>query len=225
MLNFILFTLSGLVIFLSIFLGGKKYRNTALYALAIGGVVNANFFHSGLYPIDCFGLPFGIDSILYTLFVFCVAYTLIKEDRKSAYLIAFSGIIAIIFSALMQLFADILSNGASIEALNTFLGFIISAFASVVAIVVIIEVLNRLKIKINSYFLIIIGVLIATIINSGIYFPLSCLINGTPANIFTLLLTSFLGKLLTLGFSLLTFLLLNILDKHHFPTHSHSSQK
>ena len=70
-MNLLYFILFGLFIFLCSLIGGKKYRSTTLYALAIGGAVNANFFHAGFYPIDIFGLSFGIDSIIYSLFIFC----------------------------------------------------------------------------------------------------------------------------------------------------------
>lgn len=213
-MNFFIFCLCGLVIFFSLLLGGKKYRSTALYALAIGGVVNANFFHAGSYPINCFGLPFGIDSIIYTLFVFCVIVMFIQETKSSAYLLGVSSIIAIVFSALMQLISDILSKGSSAIVWNSFLSFMISAFASVIAIIIMLEILNKIKNKVNNYFLIIIGIIITTVINSFIYYPLSILLSGVPENIWILLLTSFLGKFIAMLFSLVTYFLITRIDKN-----------
>lgn len=212
-MNFVWFLIAGILIFLSLLLGGKKYRSTALYALAIGGIVNANFFHAGNYPIDCFGLPFGIDSIIYTLFIFCVIVMLLKENKKSAYTLGFSSIIAIVFSAAMQLLADLLSNGSTTKVWLTFLGFIISALASVITIIVMIETLEKLKNKLNKYLIIIIGIILSTIINTAIYYPLITLINGVPNNIWTLLLTSFIGKFISLNLSLLTYFLIEVFNK------------
>lgn len=212
-MNFTLFVAIGIVIFALVLLGGRKYRSTALYALAIGGVVNSNFFNSTNYPIDCFGLPFGIDGIIYTLFIFCVIVMLIGEGRRSAYLLAISGVIAILFSAVMQLISELLSRGITDASWITFAGFMISAFSSVVAITVTIEVVNRLKEKLNAYLLIIIGTVIATVINSGIYFPLAMLVGGTSEGIGILLLTSFIGKAIALAISLLTYFFLTLIDK------------
>lgn len=198
---------------MTILIGYKKFRSTTLYALAIGGVVNANFFHAGNYPIDCFGLPFGIDSIIYTLFAFCVILMFFNEGKGSAYLLAFSSIIAIFFSALMQLIADLLSQGSSIAVWNTFFTFCVSILASIIGVIVMLEILNKIKSKFNQYILSLFGILIISIINTAIYSPLSTLINGTPANIGTLLLTSIIGKLFALIISLLVLWIINKINK------------
>lgn len=214
-MNFILYITICIIIFLCSLIGGRKYRNTTLYALAIGGVVNANFFHAGNYPIECFNLPFGIDSIIYTLFIFCVIVMSIKENKKSAYLLAVSSIVAILFSALMQLTAELLSNGSSIEVWTTFISFLMSSFASMVSIIITLEILDKLKSKLNSYILLIIGIIIICLIDTFIYYPLLMLIYAVPANILTLLFTSMLGKLIALLCSILAYYLLNTYDNKH----------
>ena len=149
-MKFALYILFGLVLFLISVCGFKKYRNKSLFALAIGGVVNANFFHAGSYPIEMFGLPFGIDSIIYTLFVYCVIVMYFYDGKKSANVLAFSSIIAIVFSALMQLASDLFAFGSSIDAWKVFFTFMASVVASVVAIIVVLEVLDRIKNKVNN---------------------------------------------------------------------------
>ena len=211
-MNFLYLLTFSILIFLTSLIGYKKFRSTTLYALAIGGVVNANFFHAGNYPIMCFGLPFGIDSIIYTLFAFCVIVMLIKENKRSAYLLAFSSIIAIMFSAVMQLVADLLSTGNSLDIWLTFFTFCISSLASVIAIIVVIELLDKLKSKLNSYVLMVIGIVVISIINSLIYYPLATLINGFEGNIWSMLLTSFIGKAIALACSTLTLFLINKYD-------------
>ena len=81
-MEFGLFILFSIIIFLLSLVSYEKFRSTTLYALAIGGAVNANFFYAGNYPIFCFGIPFGIDSIIYTLFLFCVLLMFLKEGKK-----------------------------------------------------------------------------------------------------------------------------------------------
>ena len=211
-MTFVYYLLFSLVVFLSALIGYKKFRSTTLYALAIGGVVNANFFHGGNYPIMCFGLPFGIDSIIYTLFVFCVIVMFVKVGKKSAYTLAFSSIIAIMFSALMQFFATLLS-GVGMETLwPTFLTFCVSSVASVIAMIAVLEILSLLKNKTNSYVLLILGVVIATAINSPIYYSLAVLLNGTPANLWVLIATSVIGKIIALLCGLLTMFVINKID-------------
>ena len=213
MLKFILFLLFGLAVFLLSLVGCEKYRSTALYALAIGGIVNANFFNANTYPIYCFGLPFGIDSIIYSLFAFCTIVMLLKENKKASYLLAFSSIIAIMFSALMQLFADLLSNGNSKSAWFGFLVFCVSALASIIAVVVAVEFINSLKNRLNQYLCMALGILIISLLNSGIYFPLEAIINGASQNMGELLLTSFIGKLIALLYSVLMLYLMSLIEK------------
>ena len=210
-MNALWFILIGISIFLCVLIGGKKYRSTALYALAIGGIVNANFFNATTTPIDIFGLPFGIDSIIYTLFVFCVIVMQLTSGKREAYILTVSSVVAIIISAVIQLLATLLSTGSSTEVWTTFLGFIISAFASLVAMVVMVELIAKLKNK-NCYLVTIIALVAAIIINSGIYYPLSMLACGMPANIGTLLLTSIIGKFFAMGISLLILFIIRKID-------------
>lgn len=212
-MNFVYFLLFSVIVFLLALVGYKKFRSTTLYALAIGGVVNANFFHAANYPVDCFGFPFGIDSVIYTLFAFCVIVMFLKEDKRSAYLLAFSGIIAILFSAVMELVADLFSTGNSLQAWKTFLSFFISAVASILAVVVTLETLEKMRKKANEYCCLIIGILIVTAINGGLYYPLSILINTSPDNLSVLLFTSFIGKFIALLCGLLTLFLLNKMER------------
>ena len=209
-MNFIWFLIFGLVVFLMSLICYEKFRSTTLYALAIGGAVNANFFHAGITPIECFGLPFGLDSIIYSLFVFCVFVMFIKVNKKEAYILSFSSIIAIMFSATMQLVSDLFSQGGTSEVWQTFATFLVSSFASLVAVWVMIECMDFFKKKnMNSYLLLICGMLIATFINSLIYFPFATLINSVPDNIIDLLLTSFIGKMISIVFGLFAFYLIN----------------
>lgn len=222
-MNLLYFILFSILIFLCTLIGYKKYHNTALYALAIGGVVNANFFTAGTYPIDIFGLSFGIDSIIYTLFIFCVILMYIKEGRSQAYLLAISSIVAIMFSAIMQLVSDLLSNGSSFAVWNSFINFFISSIASIIAIVTMIELCNYLskyKLFKNPYIITIFGILICTFINSGIYYTSVILISGVRGNyIWELLFTSFIGKTFALACSILALALylqiVKIYNKKH----------
>ena len=202
-MNLIYFLLFSIIIFLLSLVCYEKFRSTTLYALSIGGAVNANFFHAGNYPIMCFGLPFGIDSIIYSVFAYCVILMFLKLNKREAYILTFSSVIAIMFSALMQLVADLFTISSCFSVWKTFLNFFVSSVASLIAVWIMLEILNRLKKKnINDYVLLIVGMLIVSLVNSLIYYSIATWINGTPENIFTLLLTSFIGKTIALACSI-----------------------
>lgn len=215
-MNFIYFLVFSIVVFTLSLAFYERFRTVTLYALAIGGAVNANFFHAGNYPIVCFGLPFGIDSIIYSLFTYCVIIMFLKENKREAYVLTFSSLIAIMFSASMQLVADVLSNGASLDTWRTFFSFFISAVASLIAICITLEILAKLKNK-NKYLLLVVGMVLLATINSIIYYPLVTWINGVPENILDLLLTSFIGKMIalicSLGTMCLTTKIENVIEK------------
>jgi len=202
-MNLIYFLLFSIIIFLLSLVCYEKFRSTTLYALSIGGAVNANFFHAGNYPIMCFGLPFGIDSIIYSVFAYCVILMFLKLNKREAYILTFSSVIAIMFSALMQLVAELFTIGSCFSVWKTFLNFFVSSVASLIAVWIMLEILNRLKKKnINDYVLLIVGMLIVSLVNSLIYYSIVTWINGTPENILTLLLTSFIGKVIALACSI-----------------------
>ena len=118
-MNFIYFLLFSAIIFLLSLVCYEKFRSTTLYALSIGGAVNANFFHAGNYPIMCFGLPFGLDSIIYSVFGYCVILMFLKVSKREAYILTISSVIAIMFSAVMQLVADLFTIGSCFAVWKT----------------------------------------------------------------------------------------------------------
>lgn len=211
-MNFALFLLFGMGVFSLSFLGHKRYQSTTLYALAIGGVVNANYFTALSHPIDCFGLPFGIDSLIYALFAFCVMFVLLKDTRRDAYLLAASSIIAIIFSALMELFANLLSTGSSPEVWLTFAKFMLSALASAATVIPVVEWIHRLKSKLNPYACMALGIAAIACVNSIIYYVLLTAISAEEIQ-WIYVATSLAGKGIGLLLSLLALKVLRVLGK------------
>lgn len=212
-MNAILFIVLSIVLFLCSLIGYNRFRITTLYALAIGGAVNANFYHAYSYPVVILGLPFGVDSIIYTLFVFCILVMLLKDGKKAAYNLAISSLVAIVISAIIDLISHLLSNGYSTEIIYTFLRFIFSVIASLVALAVVIELITKLRKKMNNYLLLIIGIFVASIINTAIYFPLSGIVATIPTNVSILIFTSFLGKMVSIAVGLLTYYFMNLIEK------------
>ena len=213
MLNFIWFILFGIFVFSLTIIGYKKYHSTTLYALAIGGVVNANFFHAEYYPIYCFDLPFGIDSIIYTLFSFCVCYMYIKKGKKEGYTLTISSVVAIIISSIFQFMANLLSIGFSMSIVNDFLSLTVSAISSLIAAFLAIYLIDKLKNKYNEYILLSLGIIIISVVNSSIYYPLSQIIYGATSGVNEYLLASYIGKIISIGFSVISLFILNKLER------------
>lgn len=216
-MNLLFFVLFAVGIFACSLIGYKKFFSTTLYALAIGGVVNSNFFNSLNFPIDIFGLPFGIDSIIYTLFTYCVILMYLRNGKKQAYYLSVSSVVAIVLSAVFELAANLLHGNISEVAIwNKLFIFLFSAIASIISILACIDLLHifERKRKRNEYLLMTSGILIATLLNTLIYFPLSGLVtNLSEYNIGLLLLTSFIGKGIALLCALLMLFLLRLIDK------------
>ena len=210
---FVLYVLFSVAIFLLTLVGYRKYKMTTLYALAIGGIVNANFFHARNYPIELFGLPFGLDSILYTLFVFCVFVMYITEGKKQGYILAISSVVAIIISAAFQLFADLFTKGINAESFRVFAVFFVSACATMVSIVLLIELLEKIKSRVNQYLLLLIAMIVVSVVNTLIYCCLVDLVSNHLDNISELLSASLIGKSIAIASSFVAFYLINIILK------------
>lgn len=212
-MNIIYISLISIVCFLAILIGGKKYRTTTLYALAIGGAVNSNFFHSQAYPINCFGLSFGIDSVIYALFVFCVIVMFLQNGKSQAYTLLISSVVAIAISATCQLLAELLSKGSTSACWIEFSDFIISATTTLIITSLMIEIISKLKEKgMNNYFIIAIGSLFSIIINTVIYYGILTILKGSTNTLLSLILTSYIGKAIGLACSLLAYYLLTKYD-------------
>lgn len=215
-MNLLYLILFAIGIFMCSLIGYKKYFSTALYALAIGGVVNSNFFTAISHPIDVFGLPFGIDSIIYTLFIFCVIFMYFRFGKKDAFVLSISSVVAIILTAFFELTANLFSGNNTIEIWHKFMLFFFSALATIIATLLTIELLSIIEKhkKVNRYLLMVFAIVLSSIVNSSIYYLLSGFTAELKVNeIFTLILTSLIGKTIGLMCSLLMMFIINSIDK------------
>lgn len=208
--------LVAIVCFGGLLFSFHKWQLSALYCFAIGGAVNSNFFHIGDYPIFIGNFVFGIDSVIYTLFIFCVIITADKFGNKDAMKLTYSSMGAIGFAAVMQFIADWSQTGViNTDITWSLISFIASIVATLIAVVVILRVYEHLKQKnYNRYFSIGLVMLIASLINSFIYFGVVAIWNGGLAGNFGwILISSYIGKIMSICFSLFTFYLLKIIQK------------
>ena len=68
----ILFTVLMFIIFV---IARKMFGKNALFVIGIGSVIGANLYNANDFPIAIGNLVFGIDSIIYTLFVFSILFS------------------------------------------------------------------------------------------------------------------------------------------------------
>lgn len=208
-MKFILYLLFGLGMFSLSLVAHKKYHHTTLYALAIGSVVNANYFPSTHFPIICFGLPFGIDSVIYGLFTFCVLFMLLQQGKKSAYLLAISSLVAVLFSATMELAAVLFASGSSVALWSSMGNFLASALASALGTVIAVEVIHLLKSRWNPYLCLALGMGILCLVNGLLHYPLYFLL-FPQAEVWPYVASSAAGKAISIVFGIAAFKLLRL---------------
>lgn len=184
----------------------KWHDHAMLVTIAIGFAINANIFNAFGYPIYLGPLPFSIDSILYTGFMFCVVVCAIEYGVRNAKILASSAIAAILLSAVVEFLAKVSISGFSVEHLVGLSSYVFSAIGTFLGVWLMLWVLEKLKNKnVNVYLNIIICILISSIVNSTIFYSFTILVSGVIDNIGYILLASYIGKIICIGLCLLSF--------------------
>lgn len=178
----------------------------ALISMAIGCAINANIYNSNNMPISWHGLVFGIDSILYTLFICTIIYKAIDYTVEEAWDMTISTIIAIIISSFIELFANWSYQGLDQAEIVRFLGYIFSALGTYLG-VKIMFIYYRAYVKrhpskdsphgfLKNLICMLICISLASLINSLIYFYGNSIATFKFTHFITPnLLASFIGKL------------------------------
>lgn len=198
MSNILFFSIFIVVIFVLFFIALKIFNKNALYTVGIGSIIGANIYNIGSYPIVIGNFVFGLDSIIYTLFVFCVLLMYIdygKDDMKS---LLYTSLASIFFTALLAFAGTYSQSGLSTGLIWSSLSYINSIIATFIAIWAMIFAYDWLKKrKVNIYFIMVIVLLIALILNTVIYFSLTSLYTGTLGSSFvSSLIGSSIGKVI-----------------------------
>ena len=207
-MNFILLLISAIVLFFLFTIARRVNDVFILIAVAIGCAVNANLFTPLSHPITLGKLIFAPDSILYTLFIFTIIIRAIDYSIKDAKTMTITAVIAIVISAVIELFATISFNGKmELEYLITFGKYLFSAIGTIAGVWLMLLVYQKLKDKkVNVYAIIYIGILVACLINSNIYYGFVALSRlRFIENSFYLLLGSFIGKIFCVHLAFLSY--------------------
>ena len=154
------------------------YDSVALISVAIGAAINANIYNSSNMPIECGWIIFGIDSMLYTLFMFTVLWRAKDYTISSAKSMTVSAVIAIIVSALIETFARwSFMGGLNWKIGQMIIGYVISALATGVAVWVMLYIFRHMYVRRIPFVVeFMVCIFVAAIIHSFIYSSLMALI-------------------------------------------------
>lgn len=207
-MDFLYLVLTVFVIFGALILANHFWGKDALFVIGIGSAIGSNVYNVGDYGIQIGDLIFGIDSVVYTVFVFVIFLCLINYGEKCTYTLLFSAMGSIMLTAILQFIASWASSGFASNIIWGFASYAISVIATFVALMLSIKLFEYFQHKkINVYLNLLINILIASVINSLIYFGIVAIITGFQENFWGQLGASYLGKLMSTAFGLLTYFL------------------
>lgn len=168
-----------------------------LISVAIGCAINSNIYNSVSMPIEFGPMVFGIDSALYTLFMFTVIIKAKDYSIKEAKDMTISTIIAIMVSAFIEFFAVWSFSGIDKQLVIRCSGYILSSLGTFAGIWAMLWCFRKFdERRENVYLTFAVVVIIASLINSSIYFCGMALVQGDFSNILSPTLTgSYVGKL------------------------------
>lgn len=205
-MDFLFLVLTAVLVFAILIVSNRFWGKDALFVVGIGCAIGSNIYNVGDYGIVIGNLVFGIDSVIYTVFVFVVLLCLKNYDEKSAFTLLYSAMGSIMLSALLVFIASWASAGFASNLIWGFVSYLISVIATFVALFTTIKLFKYFESKnLNVYLNFLINVLIASFINSLIYFGAVAIISGFEENFLGQLGASYIGKLMSTAFSLLTY--------------------
>ena len=205
-MDFLFLVLTAVLVFVILIVSNRFWGKDALFVVGIGCAIGSNIYNVGDYGIVIGNLVFGIDSVIYSVFVCVVLLCLKNYDEKSAFTLLYSAMGSIMLSALLVFIASWASAGFASNLIWGFVSYLISVIATFAALFITIKLFKYFEGKnLNVYLNFLINVLIASFINSLIYFGAVAIISGFEENFLGQLGASYIGKLMSTAFSLLTY--------------------
>lgn len=194
-MNLFLFCLFTVICFVIVGVATNLFHKDAIFTIAIGAVIGANVYNIGSYPITIGGLVFGIDGVVYCVFLFCLLTMFIYYGEKDMKTNLYTALFSIFFTALLSFFGGLFQNQtwqAQIWSTMSFIFSIVATYATVVVMINFFKLLQRKKC--NHYVAFGVCMLVGNLINSIIYFGLTFLISGGIGEAFVY---SLLGSAIT----------------------------
>lgn len=193
--------------------GRHYFGKDALFLVAVGCAIGANIYSSGTTPVIVGNLVFGIDAIIYTMFVFAIILTLIDYGYKDAINMLVCTCVAIMISAFITFFANWASVGIEAGVVWGLISYSLSTIGTFVAVFIGIKIFQVLeKGHTNKYLSLTVCIVVASILNSIVYFGGLALFEGAVANsLIKMLLGSYIGKFATIALTIIGLLFFNFL--------------
>lgn len=92
-MDFLFLVLTAVLVFVILIVSNRFWGKDALFVIGIGSAIGSNVYNVGDYGIQIGDLIFGIDSVVYTVFVFVIFLCLINYGEKCTYTLLFSAMV------------------------------------------------------------------------------------------------------------------------------------
>ena len=205
------YMLFAVIVFAILFVGIKLFGKDAIFTIAIGTAIAANIYSPTAHPIIFCHLIFGIDAIAYTVFAFCILLMHIDHGKASMKSLLYTTLFSLFLAGFLAFAAAFFTTGittASIQSALSYVNCIISTYLAATAMIFAFDFFR--KNGVNIYMCLFLGLMLAIIINSLLYFGLTFLMFGTLGSTFAITLAgSYLGKTFAVLLCLGVFYLLN----------------
>lgn len=211
MIKFIIL-ISIIIVFFMAFTFSRKIADVpVLIAVAIGCCVNANIFTSLSSPIEVGNLVFGMDSILYTIFIFTIIIRMMDYSLKDAQIMTLTSIAAILISALIEYSSILAKVGAfHLSDFYNLLKYVASTTGTFFAVWVIEKIYLKLNnTKINKYFMLFILISVGSIINTTWLYGFTILVDGLSGRTLAIFVGSIILRFISIVFSQISMLIYN----------------
>lgn len=185
------------LVFVIFIIAREVFDNNALFSIGIGAIIASNIYNVGSYPIVIEPFTFGLDSVIYTLYIFCGLLTYIDYGKKDFNLFLYSSVGAVLLTAFFSFWGNFSQVGITDDIIWTVFSYINSVIGTLLAMWVMIWLYDyiRNKKRWNGFLCIALSLIVASIINSFIYFGLTFLYQGNLGDAFvSSLIGSYIGK-------------------------------
>ncbi len=203
----------AVVVAVAFIFGYYFFRKDALYVLGIGAAVSSNVYNVNAYSIDAGWLIFGLDAVIYILFVFCVMVACKDYGKKVAKAIMFSSMAGIMLTATFDFFAKWATIGIAKDVIWGFVSYAVSTFAIYVSLILGIWLYEKMRYKVANFLNMGLSIFVSSAINSAIYFGIMYIIGADMfGNFFGTLVGSIIGKIGTLIILLCAYEVVRLID-------------
>lgn len=175
----------------------RQWRDADILILAaIGCAIGSNIYNSVTMPVVIGGYTFGIDSVLYTVFMFAVIIRAEDYSVREARSMTLTTIAAIMISAFIEFFARWSFAGIDTAAIVSLASYAISSVGTFAGVRLMLWCFEGLRArKINVYVNFALCVHVASAINSLIYFGGTALLGNEAVSDFpSAFCGSYIGK-------------------------------